>query len=297
MRRPGRRQTTEVAVDTTVAHFVYVDVASWTSVQNMFSQAESLLTVGDKTGRLDFVFSSFFTQLWGYMSIFFLVMMLFPSVQRRAQEELDNVLGAKRFGGPGRLLDISDCGTSKCVEAVIKEVHRWVPAGPLMNATVSSDPFIDSSADIFAALPHRVTQDDEYNGYFIPSGRWAMLHDPDVYPDPMAFNPDRFLFTSSPSPHAMQQSSHTLNPDPEPMVFGFGRRACPGIHMASTSIFLSVASTLATFNIAKARDSAGKEIEPKFDFDTGIVAHPKKYECSISPRSEAAVRLIEAVQM
>ncbi|THH03559.1 hypothetical protein EW146_g10405 [Bondarzewia mesenterica] len=61
-------------------------------------------------------------------------------------------------------------------------------------------------------------------------------------------------------------------PTPNRWCLGLDGAPALELDMASTSIFLSVASTLATFNIAKARDSAGKEIEPKFDFDTGIVA-------------------------
>jgi cytochrome P450 len=92
----------------------------------------------------------------------------------------------------------------------------------------------------------------------------AMLHDEDIYPDPMTFNPDRFL--------SRAENEQVLNPDPEVMIFGFGRRACPGVHMANNSIFLGVTSVLATFNIAKALDASGKAIEPQLNFARAIVA-------------------------
>jgi len=198
------------------------------------------------------------------MSIFFWVMTQYPDVQRRAQEELDGLLENKR------LPTVEDQHLLPYVCAVIKEVHRWCPAGPL-------------------ALPHRVTQDDEYKGYWIPEGtmiitnRWAMLHDPNIYTDPSAFRPERFL----------NSQSAQAEPDPEPSVFGFGRRSCMGVHIATTSIFLQVSSILATFNIGKPVNEHGNNESENIQFSTGIVAHPSPFKCSITPRSNVAKELIE----
>ncbi|EIN12999.1 cytochrome P450 [Punctularia strigosozonata HHB-11173 SS5] len=226
-----------------------------------------------------------------YMANFFLAMTLFPDVQRRAQEELDALLGAQAPGEPTRLPEFTDRGRLPYVEAVIKEIHRWAPAGPIGKLpTMSLDPWLTCDSPV--ALPHATTEDDQYNGYWIPKGtsiitnRWAMLHDEDIYPDPMTFNPDRFL--------EKPESDSALNPDPETMIFGFGRRACPGVYMANNSIFLGVTSILATFNIFKACDSSGKEIKPEVRFARAIVAHPEEFQCSITPRSDAAIRLIES---
>lgn len=48
--------------------------------------------------------------------------------------------------------------------------------------------------------PHRSTEDDFYDGYFIPKGTvvipnvWELNHDPEVYgPDANDFNPARYL--------------------------------------------------------------------------------------------------------
>lgn len=75
---------------------------------------------------------------------FFLAMMLYPDVQRKAQEELDRVLG-------DRLPLTKDLKDLPYVEALVKEVHRWHTVGPL-------------------AIPHAATEEDEYNGYRIPKG-------------------------------------------------------------------------------------------------------------------------------
>lgn len=76
---------------------------------------------------------------------FFLAMTVFPDVQKKAQEELDRVIGGNR------LPNASDKGKLPYIEAVMKESHRWHPVAPL-------------------ALPHAATQDDVINGYRIPKG-------------------------------------------------------------------------------------------------------------------------------
>jgi cytochrome P450 len=54
------------------------------------------------------------------------------------------------------------------------------------------------------------------------------------------------------------------------MVFGFGRRVCPGAHFAKVSLFLDVAGILATFDILKAVDDQGREIDPGIEYTNGI---------------------------
>lgn len=66
-------------------------------------------------------------------------------IQKRAQEELDRVIGSER------LPQISDQTLLPYVEAVVMECFRWNPIIPL-------------------AFPHVAAADDEYKGYFIPKG-------------------------------------------------------------------------------------------------------------------------------
>ncbi|PSR93711.1 hypothetical protein PHLCEN_2v4606 [Hermanssonia centrifuga] len=77
--------------------------------------------------------------------VFFLAMALRPDVQKKAQAELDHVLG------PGRLPTFEDRGSLPYVEAIILESIRWMPAVPL-------------------GVSHRVLVEDEYKGYRIPKG-------------------------------------------------------------------------------------------------------------------------------
>ena len=53
--------------------------------------------------------------------------------------------------------------------------------------------------------------------------------------------------------------------DPYDFVFGFGRRVCPGRHLADSSLFLMFASMLATFNISPQTSTPpGAADVPKF---------------------------------
>jgi cytochrome P450 len=84
-----------------------------------------------------------------------------------------------------------------------------------------------------------------------------MMHDEQSYPDPFSFKPERFI------------KSGKINPaikDPVTIAFGFGRRICPGRYMAYSSVWLVVASLLATVNITKFIDSDGVVIEPSGEY-------------------------------
>ncbi|KAK7994542.1 hypothetical protein PG991_016130, partial [Apiospora marii] len=122
------------------------------------------------------------------MSTFFLVMSLFPEAQRKAQEEIDRVIGTDR------LPTLADRERLPYVGAVMSECLRFHPIAPM-------------------GLPHEATADDVYEGYLIPKGAIVLssqCRDESVYPEPETFNPERFL-GPNPAPH------------PE-FVFGFGRR-------------------------------------------------------------------------
>ncbi|KIM67833.1 hypothetical protein SCLCIDRAFT_1189995 [Scleroderma citrinum Foug A] len=194
---------------------------------------------------------------------FFLAMTLFPEAQKKAQAEIDAIIGSDR------LPTFADRDSLLYVEALAKEVFRWNVVAP-------------------TGVPHRVSADDVHNGYFIPKGTlvitnvWYMLHDPSVYADPMEFNPDRFLPREGKEPE----------PDPRDVCFGFGRRICPGLHLADASVWLSAAMSLAAFNVSKVVEN-GVEITPEVDPSSGTISHPKPFKCSIKPRSAKALELIQ----
>jgi hypothetical protein len=99
----------------------------------------------------------------------------------------------------------------------------------------------------------------------------------------MSFNPDRFLVEPQP-------------PNPTNFIFGFGRRICPGRLLAESSVWLTVAKSLAALDISKGTDEDGKEIEPIVDFLPGIISHPAPFKATIKARSPQHEDLIRAVE-
>ncbi|OAX32518.1 cytochrome P450 [Rhizopogon vinicolor AM-OR11-026] len=198
------------------------------------------------------------------LSSFMLFMALHPDIQRRAQAEIDEVVGKNR------LPTSADQVCLPYVSAVLKEVLRVAPVARL-------------------GLPHRVLREDEYLGYRIPRGStvianiWGITHDASLYPEPMTFNPDRFLATSD-GPAQLDSSK---------IVFGYGRRICPGAHLAEVSMFLNIVGILATFNISKALDERGQEVEPLVGYTDGITSHPKPFKCCILPRSRENLAMLD----
>lgn len=119
-----------------------------------------------------------------------------------------------------------------------------------------------------------------------------MMHDPETYPYPSTFNPDRFV--ASPG--------HEPEQDPRDMVFGFGRRCvshqgsartftdyasriCPGHVLADVSVWLAIAMALAVFDI-KQPVEGGQLVQPKVEYTSG----PIRYAISLLLK----VALIEA---
>lgn len=48
-------------------------------------------------------------------------------------------------------------------------------------------------------------------------------------------------------------------------------RICPGLEIAQKSLFLAIAASTAVFNISKAKDVSGKEIEPLHEYLHGLI--------------------------
>ncbi|KAJ7823701.1 cytochrome P450 [Mycena olivaceomarginata] len=181
---------------------------------------------------------------------FLFVMLSFPEVQRRAQTELDAVVGLSRMP------TFADYNSLPYIRALIKETLRWAPVGPI-------------------GLPHRLMEDDCYDGHFIPKGSivianvWAMNRDPEVY----GHNADLF----EPTRHLDEDGRLTVlipeTKDGGHNTFGFGRRNCVGRHVANDSLFTDCANILWALSIEPFYDHNGVPIIPSLDesINTGIV--------------------------
>ncbi|KAF9002581.1 cytochrome P450 [Cyathus striatus] len=199
----------------------------------------------------------------------FLAMAMYPEVQKNAQAQIDTVVGKNR------LPDYNDRPALPYINAMVKEAMRWQIILPL-------------------AVGHMATNEDEYDGYFIPKGTivmgngWSLLRDSEVFDQPEEFIPERYL-----------NSDGQLDPDvrsPDVAAFGYGRRICAGRHMSDNSLYIIIASLLASYNIKPPVDERGNEIKLMHEVTSGLLSYPVPFKCRISPRSPAAEAMIRMSQ-
>ena len=92
--------------------------------------------------------------------------------------------------------------------------------------------------------------------------RRFILSNPETYPNPEVFDPERFL----------GENQHL---DPGEACFGWGRRSCPGARLAYSTIFICVAMTLATLDVLRYIED-GVESVPKYDVEEGFLRYVLK---------------------
>ncbi|KAI1781397.1 putative cytochrome P450 [Hypoxylon cercidicola] len=169
----------------------------------------------------------------------------------KAQRDLDEVVGR------GRLPTYEDRPWLTYIDAVVQETLRWRPVSP-------------------SEIPHATKQEDTYMGFRIPAGSivlptfWAITRDESLFgADPDSFVPERWL-------HGDKLKDLPLT------GFGFGRRACPGRHIALNGLFIIVAQLLWAFEIEAV---AGKEVDDT-DCVDGVLVKPKHFEAVFRPRGQ-----------
>ena len=207
------------------------------------------------------------------MMSFVLAMVLHPLWFRKVQEEVDSVCGAERMPY------LDDVRQLPIVRAVIKETLRWRPVTA-------------------GGLPHMSTKDDVYEGLFIPANtvihpnQWAIHREPELYPQPESYLPERWLDssyrTTFKSPLSVYPNLHNYS------NFGFGRRICPRQNIAERNLYLLAARIAWAANISKAKDGEGNEIDPPLnDYTAGFNAQPKWFPFELQVRSQERWAVIE----
>ncbi|KAJ3985977.1 cytochrome P450 [Lentinula detonsa] len=190
-------------------------------------------------------------------------MILYPETQKLAQEELDRVVG------PYRLPTFDDYDYLPYIRAMVKELLRWRGVGPV-------------------GIPHRLTQDDYYEGYFLPKDTicyanvWSLHLEKEIYGDDAEhFNPGRFLDDTG-----KLVSSIADTKDEGHFTYGFGKRICVGRHVANNSLFIHIAYLLWAFNITARVDADGKPNLPDpLQCREGLSVRPTPFCCNITARS------------
>ena len=173
-----------------------------------------------------------------------------PEIQSKAQKHIDNILG-------DNLPSLTDRSRLPYVEATILETLRLGVIVPM-------------------SLPHAPTHDVKFQGYKIPMGTTVMLNtysvcfDEKLWPSPTKFDPGRFLTKSGELDRT--KTEHIV-------VFGIGRRKCPGEVIARIQLFMFFTCLLQRFNIVKPKGET-YTLDGKF----GLVYTPKPFKISVIDR-------------
>ena len=217
-------------------------------------------------------------------------MIAYPQVQSRAHAELDEVIGSAR---PPTFADIPSL---PYIRAMVKETLRW-------SLTV---PF---------GVSHASIADDWYEGMFIPKGTVCLQNmrlinsEPDVFgSDAADYNPDRYLDKD-------RQVKVLDGREDGHMSFGFGRRICPGRHVAEGTFMIDIATLLWSMRFERPEGARG-ELDLRSVASGGVIAyvafllslfgfvltskrsHPVHFEYKAIPRSaEAEGMLQEALNL
>ncbi|KAL4916776.1 cytochrome P450 [Aspergillus aurantiobrunneus] len=224
------------------------DTWNWIRATREMKQAESLTweQFCYTTGEL---FEATFLTTSMTLRVFMMICATQTTATSKASDELE------RLVGPDRLPCFDDLPRLPYLCGFTKEILRWRPVIPLGG-------------------PHAVTQDDEYNGYFIPANAtvmgnvWAIHMDRAIFGDPEVFRPERWI----------------ENPDLPLVTFGFGRRICPGRHVARDILAITVARLLWAFEITTSVDPLA--IDTLKSTLAGIVFSPEDVQARFRIRSD-----------
>ncbi|KAH9890551.1 cytochrome P450 [Cubamyces lactineus] len=243
------------------------------TISAMISENEKKYNLtSEETAWLVGTIASGYETISGTMSWWALAMVLNPDAQKTAQAEIDTVVGRDR------LPTMDDVDKLVYVQAMLKEILRWHPVGPL-------------------GMQHTSSEDDHYEGYFIPKGTicianvWAINRDPDIWGlDADKFNPARYLQLDDTLYAAMADTK-----DEGHVTYGFGRRICVGRHLARDTLLLNMASILWMFDIKPPLDSSGTPVECVEDsVDHGLVVRPQEYQHRFVPRNPEVVDILQS---
>ncbi|XP_058081596.1 cytochrome P450 81Q32-like [Magnolia sinica] len=145
-----------------------------------------------------------------------------PDVLEKAKAELDKHVGP-------HLLDESDLAKLPYLHCIINETLRLYPVAPLL-------------------LPHESSEESIVGGFDVPQGTmllvnvWAIHRDPKLWVDPADFKPERFQ-----GPEGAKEGFRFI-------PFGHGRRACPGVSLATRMVGLVLGTLIQCFEWERVRE-------------------------------------------
>ncbi|KAH9476428.1 Cytochrome P450 monooxygenase [Psilocybe cubensis] len=201
-----------------------------------------------------------------------LCLMKSPAVLKKAQNEIDELIGSKR------LPVANDIEELPYIQAIIKEVLRFRPSIP-------------------TGIPHAPLNDCHYGGYTIPKGSaifintWAIFHDPDLFERPDDFWPERYLLTPDGTKPGLNKDYNIRSS----LSFGSGKRLCPGMNFARTSLNVAVMRLIWAFDFEPGDNSSRMDQSWSLEehYFEGITLTPKEFSCRMTLRSADRAKAIE----
>ncbi|KAG0697790.1 cytochrome P450 [Suillus ampliporus] len=201
------------------------------------------------------------------ITIMMMAAAIHTDAQARVQEELDDVVGR------ARLPTFGDQEMLPQVTAFMLESLRWRPVsvGGTFDAAI---------INLVLGFAHRATKDIIWKNYLIPAGatvvgnHWAIANDPEVFPEPHRFNPQRWI-----------DETGRVRDGLKFFTFGFGRRVCPGQHVANRSVFINTALILWAFRLS---ENPARKIDT-FAFSDTANIHAAPFEMCVEKRMDERV--------
>ncbi|XP_023347481.1 cytochrome P450 2C15 [Eurytemora carolleeae] len=180
-----------------------------------------------------------------------------PDIQERLHEELDSIVGRDRIP------TLQDEAKLPYMSATLHEIQR-------------------SSSIVHIGVPHRTDVDIELDSFVIPAGStifaniMQVMHNPEVFKDPLIFNPSRFI-----------DESGKFQPNPNVIPFLVGKRICLGSSLAEKELFLFFSLLLHTFSFHPVPEEKLPSYSTKSTVDTSntIIRFCPKYSLIVKPRN------------
>lgn len=177
-----------------------------------------------------------------------LYMIHHPDVQKKIQEELDDVIGTERMP------TMEDKQSLPYSVATLQEVERLSSVAPLSLAR--SNP----RAAEFHGYKFKPRQLFHFNMY-------SIHRDPKLWENPLAFNPKRYI----------DDQGNIIRPL-YLMPFGSGRRMCPGEALAKAEIFLIFTTLMHRYRFKAVDPKRTPAIKDVFGFIRGPIAFDVKVD-------------------
>ncbi|XP_029372583.1 cytochrome P450 2Y3 [Echeneis naucrates] len=179
------------------------------------------------------------------------VLIKYPHIQEKMQEEIDNVIGQNRHP------NMEDRKSVPFTDAVIHEVQRFLDLVPFN-------------------VPHYALHDISFRGYTIPKNTMiipllhSVLKEETQWADPWSFNPQHFL-----------DQNGNFKKNPAFLPFSAGKRACVGESLARMELFIFVTSLMQHFTISSAEGLDSINLKPEFSSFANV---PRRFQILATPR-------------